>query len=169
MLYSSPGLLKYVPMPAIRSSATATYAFAYSFEGEVASTGNITVKNATAEEVVSIGGVVGSTTTTTAGATVNCNIEAISYPNVGMVVGVAHSDATKVTNCSVAGTIDKGKDGPHYDPKEDEYVDSGWYSDPATLYTTNFHNYIYSAAVDASVAAADGCTCPTPVPPTPAE
>ena len=146
-----------------------TNGFAYSFEGEVASTGNITVKNATAEEVISIGGVVGSTITTTAGATVDCKIEAISYPNVGMVVGVAHSDATKVTNCSVAGTIDKGKDGPHYDPKEDEYVDSGWYSDPATLYSTNFHNYIYSATVDASVATGDGCTCPTPVPETPAE
>ena len=133
-----------------------TNGFAYSFEGEVTSTGNITVKNATAEEVVSIGGVVGSTITTTAGATVNCKIEAISYPNVGMVVGVAHSDATKVTNCSVAGTIDKGEDSPYQDEFGEDKT--GWHSSSKTLSESNYFEYIYSSAVTKEVAEGDSCS-----------
>ena len=141
-----------------------TNGFAYSFEGEVASTGNITVKNATAEEVVSIGGVVGSTITTTAGATVDCKIEAISYPNVGMVVGVAHSDATKVTNCQVAGTIDKGVEKTVVHPVT-KVETTTWVSDSKILSESNYFDYIYSSAVTKEVAEGDSCSfyvAPTP-------
>ncbi len=142
---------------------------------ELYNNGDITVTGTTNGGTESIGGIAGKNNGfVVANATVNCNITAIGHTGIGMVIGMERTDTVKATNCSVAGTIDKGKNGPHYDPTEDATVDSGWYSFVETLYTTTFHKYIYSEPVDASVAANDGCTCPTPEPtpepePTPAE
>ncbi len=135
--------------------------------GTLVNTGNITFENKISGKTYYIGGVCGQTVGTITGATTSGTITAIGFTNVGAVTGVSRTDAIMAKNCSVAGTIDKGKNGQHYDPTEDATVD-GWYSVPETLYTTTFHDYIYSTPVDASVAANDGCTCPTPEP-TPAE
>ena len=116
-----------------------------------------------------IGGVIGNVAhnITIKNATVNCNIQAWEYTNLGMIMGTARTDARKAMDCSVAGTIDKGQYGEYSNDLEE--LVKGWYSASETLTADNFHKYIYGAAVEASVATGDGCTCPTPVPPTPAE
>ena len=103
-----------------------------------------------------IGGVCGWMKGTLRGAKCSCTVSGWGYDKVGMITGVSRTDTVKATNCQVAGSIDKGKDGPHYDEEADE-TKTGWYSSPVLLAADNFHNYIYSATVDASVAFADAC------------
>ena len=119
-----------------------------------------------------IGGIVGETgASPIANATVNCTITAIgtgSKGNIGMIFGQSRTDVRKATNCQVAGSIDKGVKKTVVHPVT-KVETTTWVSDSKTLNASNFHNYIYSAAVDASVATGDGCTCPTPAPTTQAQ
>ena len=104
-----------------------------------------------------IGGIVGeSSGFPIYNATVNCEISAIGRKSIGMIFGMERTDTVKATNCSVAGTIDKGEDSQY----QDEFGETitGWHSSPVPLTADNFHKYIYSVAVDASVATGDGCS-----------
>ena len=105
-----------------------------------------------------IGGVIGNVANniTIKNATVNCSIKAWNYTNIGMIMGVARTNDRKGTNCSVAGTIDKGYYGQIVDNFGNHVL--GWEEDPVTLTADNFYKFIYSTAVDASVAEGDGCS-----------
>ncbi len=115
-----------------------------------------------------IGGITGYAGAAITNATVTdeCSIVAWNYMGVGMITGVSRTDTIKATDCQVAGTIDKGKNGLHYDQETDSNVE-GWYSFVETLTAENFHNYIYGEPVEASVATEDSCSYY--VRPTPAE
>jgi hypothetical protein len=114
-----------------------------------------------------IGGIVGETgASPIANATVNCTITAIgtgSKGNIGMIFGQSRSDVRKATNCSIAGSIDKG----YYGDIADEFGDykTGWTTDLLPLSATNFFKYIYATAVTKEEAEADKCSfyvAPTP-------
>ena len=129
--------------------------------GDLVNTGNITFENKISDKTYYIGGVCGQTVGTITGATTSGTITAIGFTKVGAVTGVERTDTVKAVNCSVAGTIDKGQNSPYYDEEADATI-TGWHSSPVPLTADNFHKYIYGAAVEASVATGDGCTCPTP-------
>ena len=133
-------------------------------EGDLICTGTV----AKTGDISGIGGIVADIKNSIGGtlnnAIVNCNIQAWNFTNVGMVFGGdVRTDKVKATNCQVAGTIDKGEDGPYQDEFGEDMT--GWHSASETLTADNFHKYIYSATVDASVATGDGCSfyvAPTP-------
>ena len=105
-----------------------------------------------------IGGICGWMKGTLRGAKCSCTVSGWGCSNVGMIVGNVRTDATKATNCQVAGTIDRGYWNTNKWDDEADGVVPGWDSRPVTLTADNFYNYIYSSAVDASVAEGDGCS-----------
>ncbi len=172
------GIFGYLSSSSTDSEVALPTTATYINDGEIEVTGTYYT---TALGWNSIGGIIGNTNRDAADkqlilknatTTDKCKITAWGFPRIGMLIGNTRTANRYATNCSVAGTIDKGKNGQHYDPTEDATVD-GWYSFEETLTAETFHNYIYSTAVDASVAANDVCSfyvAPTPEPePTPAE
>ena len=132
--------------------------------GEIEVTGNA---GAGAEH---IGGIVGlNNGFPIHNATVECTISAIGRKSVGMIVGNERTDAIVAKKCKIGGVIDRGADGPYVDEFGTEHS-SGWHTDKVTISADNFHNFIYSASVDASVATADECSYYVrPTEPAPAE
>jgi hypothetical protein len=133
-------------------------------EGDLICTGTV----AKTGDISGIGGIVADIKNSIGGtlnnAIVNCNIQAWNFTNVGMVFGGdARSNTVKVTNCQIAGSIDKGK----YDYFPDAFgdVSERWGSDEVTISADNFFNYIYGTAVTKEEAEADKCSfyvAPTP-------
>ncbi|MBO7220616.1 MAG: hypothetical protein J6V21_05470, partial [Alistipes sp.] len=95
--------------------------------------------------------------------TANCKITAWNFPRIGMLMGIDRNNNRYAQNCSIAGTIDKGK----YDYFPDAFgdVSERWGSDEVTISADNFFDYIYATAIEADVAEGDGCSfyvAPTP-------
>jgi hypothetical protein len=114
-----------------------------------------------------VGGITGymGTETAISNATVTneCSIVAWNYMGVGMITGVSRTDTMKATNCSVAGSIDKGYYGDYQDDFGNEQT--GWTTDVVDISADNFFNYIYGTAVTKEEAEADKCSfyvAPTP-------
>ena len=105
-----------------------------------------------------IGGIVGeSSGFPIYNATVSCEISAIGRKSIGMIFGMERTDAVKATNCSVAGTIDKGVEKTVVHPVT-KVETTSWVSDSKTLSESNYFEYIYSSAVTKEVAEGDGCS-----------
>ena len=143
------------------------------------STGNITCTgtyntNASGDRVGQsrIGAILGNTNRGTSAkpiiignATVNCKITAWGFTHkgnnqnggIGMLSGLDRVDQYLVAkNCKVAGTIDRG----YYGLITDKFGNDveGWTEEPVALKADNFYNYLWSTAVDASVAQTDTCS-----------
>jgi hypothetical protein len=73
-----------------------------------------------------------------------------------MLIGNTRTANRYATNCSVAGTIDKGYYGDIADDFGNETT--GWTTDLVPLSATNFFKYIYATAVTEEEAEADKCS-----------
>ena len=134
----------------------------FKFSGNITATGtfvkDVLEKDATATKPAfnGIGGIYGHTDIAACvaeNATINSNISAVGYPNVGMLYGFDRTDAILVKNSKVAGTITR-------DQEEIENHDGSISYKPikVTLDGSNFFNYLYSTAITAAVAEGDGVT-----------
>ena len=102
-----------------------------------------------------IGGAVANSASAVNNASVVCDITAIDYSNVGIIMGNAYNEATKALNCKVGGSICT-KEYWGEDPKTAE---EALIKEVQKLSATTFHKYIYSTRnLEASVAEADGCS-----------
>ena len=134
---------------------------------------NMTIDGAYVNTKAVIGGAVGTTSKPLDNVTVFCNITAMGRSGkVGMVEGIARTDATKASNCKVGGSLVYKIENIMVDPGS---VDEGippTYKDadlPGELNSSNWFECIYSAAVEKAVAEGDGCSLLTekPTVPTP--
>ena len=134
----------------------------YINEGEIEVTGTYYT---TALGWNALGGIIGNTNRDAADkklilknatTTDKCKITAWGFPRIGMLIGNTRTANRYATNCKVAGSIDKGYYGPIVDKFGNDV--EGWAEEPVALTADNFYKFIYSTAVDASVAEGDGCS-----------
>ena len=116
-------------------------------------TGNITVSGPT-KSTDHIGGLLGKTSYAIHNGKCVCEINAIGFPNVGMVTGATYTAGTiEAKNCQVGGTmyLTEGEYGPEDDPQ--------WGPIPTDLTASTFHKYIYGTRdIGDSVVKDDGCS-----------
>ena len=116
-------------------------------------TGNITVSGPV-KSTDHIGGLVGKTSYAIHNGKCVCEINAIGFPNVGMVTGAGYKAGTiEANNCQVGGVIyfSEGEYGAEDDPQ--------WGPIPTALNANTFHKYLFgNRDTDAAVVAASGCS-----------
>ena len=95
-----------------------------------------------------IGGLYGFTTLTNCvveNAEVYSTIAASTFPNVGLLFGFERTETICGKNCKVGGAISE------WNEEDEEYISK-------SITGENFFKYIYSAAIEKSVAEGDGCS-----------
>ena len=96
-----------------------------------------------------VGGLAGSSTTGFCNGMAFCEVEALDYPNVGMLTGSAYSteEATAFTNCHAGGQVTVKS---YFDEDKDDYV-------PQTnaLSKDNYRLYIFGSSITSEEAQAN--------------
>jgi len=148
------GLYAYVPASVTTLVANAATNVSFENEGLIEVTGSVTTPaNAM------IGGIIGKAESPITGATANCNVKSMDFPNAGMIMGSVRSDTVKAINCKVGGnmilstetiTEEDANGGDAVEVVKDVLT-------PLTI--DNWFNYIYGDPVDEAVAKdVDGCS-----------
>ena len=156
------GIFGYLSSSSTDSEVALPTTATYINDGEIEVTGTYYT---TAVGWNSLGGIIGNTNRDAADkklilknatTTDKCKITAWGFPRIGMLIGNTRTANRYATNCKVAGSIDKGYYGPIVDKFGNDV--EGWAEEPVALTADNFYKFIYSTAVDASVAEGDGCS-----------
>lgn len=112
---------------------------------QVINKGDITCSGTFSGEAY-VGGWAGFTAHPFTNAVVHCSVDGSKSKNVGMLMGIPYAEATKATKSQVGGTLVGA-----YDVEDESYK-------TITLSSSNYFKYLYSTAIEQSVAAADECT-----------
>ena len=140
----------------IMGSCVGSTSCTYNYTAPIVNTGDIDlsyVKLGEEPDLTFVGGVMGKINAPLSNATALCNITAVGFKNMGMILGMPYDEATKVSNCKAGGSMcfAIGEYGPEDDPQ--------WGPIPTALTVGNYYKYIYGTRdLEASVAEADGCS-----------
>ena len=147
------GLYANVPASVTTLVADATKNVSFENEGLIEATGS-----ATTPANVLIGGIIGKAASPITGATANCNIKSMAFPNAGMIMGSVRTDTVKAINCKVGGNmIFDTRETTKDDPDGGDRIEVT--EDVLTPLTdTNWFKYIYGDPVTKAVATGDGCS-----------
>ena len=114
----------------------------YTNSGNITCTGNM--------NTAYVGGFVGASDSTVTNGTVLCSLTAVGSKQAGMIMGLPYSEATKATNCKVGGKICNSIE---YNEEADDDIPI-----EVELSSANYMRHLYSNAISADQATADGCS-----------